>query len=179
MPAGARLLVLQGDITEQETDAIVNAANADLLGGGGVDGAIHRAAGPGLVAVCRGLPERSPGVRCPPGEARITPGFALKADWVIHTVGPVYGEAAAPAATLAASWRSSLALARVHGLQSIAFPAISCGVFGYPAEEAATVAMGVLARAVDGFREIRIVLWGRAMHARWLAVASRSLEAIP
>lgn len=178
LPAGARLHVLHGDITEQDTDAIVNAANEGLSGGGGVDGAIHRAAGPGLLAVCRGLPERSPGVRCPTGEARITPGFALRADWVIHTVGPVYGEAADPAAMLAASWRSSLALARVHGLRSIAFPAISCGVFGYPAEEAATVALGVLARDAAGPGEVRIILWGRAMHARWLAVARRSLEAV-
>ncbi len=118
-------------------DAIVNAANESLLGGGGVDGAIHRAAGPALLAECRQLPELSSGVRCPTGEARITSGYALKAVWVIHTVGPVWqGGGRNEAALLAACYRNVLALARQKGLRSLAFPAISCGVYAYPVAQA-------------------------------------------
>ncbi|MEN5116453.1 O-acetyl-ADP-ribose deacetylase [Luteimonas sp. TWI662] len=136
------LRALHADITRCEVDAIVNAANPSLLGGGGVDGAIHRAAGPALLHACRALPESRPGVRCPTGEARITPGFALPARHVIHTVGPVwqggrYGEPA----LLAACYRNALALARVHGLASIAFPAISCGIYGYPPDAAVAIAV--------------------------------------
>lgn len=171
LPGGARLRVLQGDLTRQSTDAIVNAASPALLGGGGVDGAIHRAAGPGLLAVCRGLPERSPGVRCPTGEARITPGFSLAADWVIHTVGPVYAQDPFPADALAGAWRSSLALARRHGLRSIAFPAISCGVYGYPPDAAADIALGVLAEHAGGLDEVQIVLFGAPMFALWSGAA--------
>jgi O-acetyl-ADP-ribose deacetylase (regulator of RNase III) len=129
------------DITTLCVDAIVNAANERLLGGGGVDGAIHRAAGTRLLEACRRLPELRPGVRCPTGEARITSGFDLPARFVIHTVGPVWhGGTAREHELLAACYRNVLALAAEHGLRSVAFPAISCGVFGYPVEAACAVA---------------------------------------
>lgn len=139
------LAVITADITTLAVDAIVNAANETLLGGGGVDGAIHRAAGPALLAACRALPEVAPGVRCPTGEARITSGFALPAHWVIHTVGPVWhGGSHGEAALLESCHRNALRRARAHGLRRIAFPAISCGVYGYPAPLAAAVALGTL-----------------------------------
>ena len=141
-----RINVVQGDITQQRVDAIVNAANERMLGGGGVDGAIHAAAGPRLLAACRAVPEVRPGVRCPTGEARITPGFDLPARWVIHTVGPVWrGGTAGEPALLAACYRNALALAVEQEARTIAFPAISCGVFGYPPDRAAAVAVTTVA----------------------------------
>ena len=140
-----RIQVVQADITCLAFDAIVNAADPTLLGGGGVDGAIHRAAGPSLLAECRALPEVAPGVRCPTGEARITAGHALPARHVIHTVGPVWrGGESGEAKLLAACYRSSLALANTHALASIAFPAISCGAYGFPPECAAPIAVEVV-----------------------------------
>ena len=134
--------VVQADLTALDVDAVVNAANERMLGGGGVDGAVHRAAGPELLAACRAVPEVRPGVRCPTGEARITPGFRLPARFVIHTVGPVWrGGRAGEADLLASAYRSSLALAAEHGLDSVAFPAISTGVYGYPPDRAARVAV--------------------------------------
>lgn len=131
-----RIRVWQGDITTLAIDAIVNAANASLQGGGGVDGAIHRAAGPELTAFCAGLGG------CPTGEARITPGFRLPARHVIHTVGPVWrGGAHGEPEALAACYLNSLRLAAEHGVRTIAFPAISCGVYGYPIEAAARIAV--------------------------------------
>lgn len=145
------LEVVEDDITTLSVDAIVNAANQSLLGGGGVDGAIHRAAGRRLLDACRKLPEVEPGVRCPTGEARITPGFDLPARHVIHTVGPVWrdGRHGEPE-RLAACYRNSLQLAAEHGLSSIAFPAISCGVYGYPVERAAQVAVRSLRETLAG-----------------------------
>jgi|SRR5688572_11849771 len=137
----SRLEVFQGDIVTLQVDAIVNAANERMLGGGGVDGAIHRAAGPGLLEACRSFPEVRPGVRCPTGESRITAAFRLPARHIIHTAGPVwrggeYGEAE----LLASCYRSALALAQENECRSIAFPAISTGAYGYPADAAAQIA---------------------------------------
>lgn len=139
------LKIITVDITTLHVDAIVNAANPSLLGGGGVDGAIHRAAGPALLDACRRLPESTPGVRCPTGEARITPGFDLPARHVIHTVGPVWqdGTQGEPL-LLERCHRNALRLLREHGLRTIAFPAISCGVYGYPMARAAAVAITAL-----------------------------------
>ena len=136
------ITTIQGDITTLAVDAIVNAANQQMLGGGGVDGAIHRAAGPELYEACLKVPEVRPGVRCPTGEARITPGFKLPAKFVIHTVGPVYYDGLhGEPEKLAACYRNSLALAEANGCRSIAFPCISTGVYGYPLEEAAKIAV--------------------------------------
>ncbi len=134
--------IIQGDITTLAVDAIVNAANQVMLGGGGVDGAIHRVAGYELYKACFKVPEVRPGVRCPTGEARITPGFKLPAKFVIHTVGPVYrdGQHGEPE-KLAACYRNSLALAAENGCTSIAFPCISTGIYGYPIEDAAKIAV--------------------------------------
>ncbi len=135
----------RADITKLKVDAIVNAANERMLGGGGVDGAIHRAAGKQLRAACEAVVEVSPGVRCPTGEARITPGFQLPASYVIHTVGPVWrgGNNAEPQ-LLASCYRSVLSIAEQHALTSLAFPAISCGVYGYPWQAAARIAVDEL-----------------------------------
>jgi O-acetyl-ADP-ribose deacetylase (regulator of RNase III) len=156
-----RLHVVTGDITRQRVDAIVNAANERLLGGGGVDGAIHRAAGPELLEACRAVLEVRPGVRCPTGEARITPGFRLPARFVVHTVGPVWrGGAQVEAELLASCYRESLALAVAHGARSIAFPAISTGIDGYPIEDAAVIAVVetlAFLRAAPDFESIQLV----------------------
>ena len=144
----------QGDITKLDIDCIVNAANKSLLGGGGVDGAIHRAAGPELLRECRGLHG------CETGEAKITGGYNLKARYIIHTVGPIYSGAAQDAVLLGNCYRNSLELAARHGIHSIAFPAISTGVYGYPLEEAVPVALHAIAAWLreHGEYEIEVTL---------------------
>ncbi|BAV65137.1 O-acetyl-ADP-ribose deacetylase [Sphingobium cloacae] len=156
MVGWARWSVLTGDITRCEVDAIVNAANGSLLGGGGVDGAIHRAAGPDLRAECRTLGE------CPVGEARITGAYRLPARHVIHAVGPVWrGGNGDEARLLASCYRSVFHLAREHGLRSLAFPAISTGAHGFPREEAATIAARTVHQELratpDSFRHVMFV----------------------
>ena len=136
--------IIQGDITTLSVDAIVNAANRSLLGGGGVDGAIHRAAGPRLLAECQKIRRTSYLDGLPAGQAVLTKGYDLPAKYVIHTVGPIYDQETDPAGLLAEAYKNSLTVAEEHELKSIAFPAISTGVFGYPKQEAARVVKKVL-----------------------------------
>jgi len=162
-----RLILVQGDITEQRVDAIVNAANGSLLGGGGVDGAIHRRGGPEILAECRALRAGRYRHGLPTGEAVATTAGRLPARRVIHTVGPVWeGGDHGEARLLAAAYRNSLEVARVEGLRAVAFPAISTGVYGYPKGEAARIALesalGVVREHPDAFDELRFVLFSSA-----------------
>lgn len=157
--------VVLGDITRQEVDAIVNAANSSLLGGGGVDGAIHRVAGPQLLQACQKIGG------CPPGEARITPGFRLPSMSVIHTVGPVWrGGDHGEDATLARCYRNTMSLAAQHHVRSIAFPSISTGAYGFPVDRAARIAVRELRDAADRYPDIttvRVVCFGQDTFAAY------------
>ncbi|XXF78040.1 O-acetyl-ADP-ribose deacetylase [Myxococcaceae bacterium GXIMD 01537] len=147
-----RLVLVQGDLTRVSAEAIVNAANSSLLGGGGVDGAIHRAAGPGLLEECRTLGG------CPTGEARLTDGYALPAAHVIHAVGPVWaGGARGEPELLARCYRSVFALVEQHGLRTVAFPSISTGVYGYPIERAAPIALREIRAALERLPQLERV----------------------
>jgi O-acetyl-ADP-ribose deacetylase (regulator of RNase III) len=152
------MLVLQSDITDQAVDAIANAANESLLGGGGVDGAIHRAAGPELLAACRQLGG------CPTGQAKITPGYNLPAQWVIHTVGPVWrGGHHNEDELLASCYRNSLALTLEYDLRTLAFPAISTGVYGFPLERATRIAIAEVSTALTNLpaiEQVRFICFG-------------------
>jgi len=158
----SKIDIVRGDITKLDVDAIVNAANTTLLGGGGVDGAIHRAAGPELLAECRTLSG------CKPGEAKLTRGYRLPARFVIHTVGPVWrgGQRGEPG-TLANCYRNSLQLAAENEIKTIAFPAISCGAYGYPIPEAAQIALKATRDFLatdDSIDKVAFVLWGEDIY---------------
>ena len=154
-----RIQIIQGDITILKSDVIVNAANEQLLGGGGVDGAIHRAAGPELLAACKDIKEEPPGIRCPTGECRITPGFELPSAFVIHTVGPVWkGGRKDEGKALRNCYRGCLSLAEKNDLKTIAFPAISCGVFGYPLKQASEIAIETITSFPTTKSSLRLVL---------------------
>ena len=163
--------IVRGDIVEQAVDAIVNAANSSLLGGGGVDGAIHRAAGPNLLAACEELGG------CETGDAKITPGFRLKAGYVIHAVGPGYRSEPRHAELLASAYRRSLELATEHEVRSIAFPAISTGIYGYPLDKAAAIAVSTVRDYLRDHPEIelvRFVLWHDEAYAAFEAAVASS-----
>ena len=145
--------IMQGDITRLAVDAIVNAANQSLLGGGGVDGAIHRAAGPKLLAECKTIGG------CPTGEARITKGYKLSTQYVIHTVGPVYSGKSEDAGLLTGCYRNSLRLAVENNIKSIAFPAISCGVYGYPINDASKIAVDTAGQFLENHASIKKVIF--------------------
>ena len=161
-----RIVLLEGDITAQQVDAIVNAANSSLLGGGGVDGAIHRAGGPAILEECRRVRATDWPDGLPAGEAVATTGGDLSARWVIHTVGPVYGEVDDAPGLLASCHTASLRVADELGATTVAFPAISTGVYGYPLHEAAPVALRAASEADTDVAEVRFVLFGtRAFEA--------------
>lgn len=162
MSSSAEIDIVRGDITKLDVDAIVDAANTTLLGGGGVDGAIHRAAGPELLAECRTLGG------CRLGEAKITRGYGLPARFVIHTVGPIWrgGKHGEPE-TLANCYRNSLQLAVENGIKTIAFPAVSCGAYGYPIQEAAQIALGTTREFLateERIEKVIFVLWGEEIY---------------
>jgi O-acetyl-ADP-ribose deacetylase (regulator of RNase III) len=157
---GTRIEVVEGDITKQRVDAIVNAANTTLLGGGGVDGAIHRAAGPELLEECRGLGG------CPTGQAKITKGYQLPAKWVIHAVGPVWRDGKHDEDNLLAScYRNSLALAEQNGVKTIAFPSISTGAYGFPMDRAARIAVTEIKKFLErsgSMEKVLLVCFGKS-----------------
>jgi O-acetyl-ADP-ribose deacetylase len=176
---GLRIHLQQGDITRVAADAIVNAANERMLGGGGVDGAIHRAAGPELLEACRRVAEVRPGVRCPTGEARATPAFRLPATYVIHTVGPVYRGASRSGPLLASAHRSCLLLATELGVTTLAFPAVSCGVYRYPLDEAADISLKSCLEPGHSVRGVTFVLFDATTLAVWRSACQRALDNDP
>jgi O-acetyl-ADP-ribose deacetylase (regulator of RNase III) len=156
-----RIVLVEGDITEQEADAVVNAANSSLMGGGGVDGAIHRKGGPTILEECKKLRAADWPDGLPTGKAVATTGGRLPARWVIHTVGPVYATSEDRSGLLASCHTESLRVADELGARTVAFPAISTGVYGYPLDEAAPVAVDAVRHADTSVQEVRFVLFGR------------------
>ena len=168
---GGLIHLIKGDITQWSGDAIVNAANPRMLGGGGVDGAIHRAAGPELRLACQAVPEVAPNVRCPTGEARITKAFGtLKCDWVIHSVGPIYKNEATSAPLLSSAYAAVFTLANSNHISSIALPAISCGVYGYPLDDAAEIALEAAVAAPESVNRITFVLFNESAYTAFADV---------
>lgn len=159
--ATPHLTLVQGDITEQDVDAVVNAANSSLLGGGGVDGAIHRKGGPDILSECRELRASRYGTGLPTGQAVATTAGRLPARWVIHTVGPVHSRQEDRSGLLASCHRESLGVARELGARTVAFPAISTGVYRWPVADAARIAVRTLRAEGEGFDELRLVLFDR------------------
>jgi O-acetyl-ADP-ribose deacetylase (regulator of RNase III) len=165
-----RISLVLGDITEQIVDAIVNAANSSLLGGGGVDGAIHRRGGPQILEECRALRAGRLGGGLPTGKAVATTAGRLPARWVIHTVGPVYSATVDRGELLVACYRESLRVADELGARSVAFPAVSAGVYGWPADDAARVAVETVKATTTDVEEVRFVLFSQMMHDQFAAV---------
>jgi len=168
-----RITVVEGDLTTEAVDAVVNAANSSLLGGGGVDGAIHRAGGPEILAACRALRAGPWPDGLPTGQAVATTAGRLPARWVIHTVGPVYAHEDDPAGLLASCHVESLRVADELGAATVAFPAISCGVYGYPVDEAAPVAVAAVRDTPTSVQEVRFVLRGADTVRAWERSLSR------
>ncbi|MGW2008127.1 O-acetyl-ADP-ribose deacetylase [Streptomyces sp. C10] len=164
------LTLIQGDITEQAVDAVVNAANSSLLGGGGVDGAIHRRGGPEILDACRDLRAAQYGRGLPTGQAVATTAGLLPARWVIHTVGPVYSETEDRSALLASCYRESLRIADELGARTVAFPAISTGVYRWPMEEAARIAVETVRDTETAVEEVRFVLFDEQAYAVFAAL---------
>ncbi|KAG7569938.1 Macro domain [Arabidopsis thaliana x Arabidopsis arenosa] len=174
------LKIVKGDITkwsvDSSSDAIVTPANERMLGGGGADGAIHRAAGPQLRAACYEVPEVRPGVRCPTGEARVTPGFNLPASRVIHTAGPIYDSDVNPQESLTNAYKNSLRVAKENNIKYIAFPAISCGIYGYPFDEAAAIGISTIKQFSNDFKEVHFVLFADDIFSVWVNKAKEVLQ---
>ena len=168
-PTNAPVTVVQGDITEQDVDAVVNAANSSLMGGGGVDGAIHRKGGPDILAECRELRASRYKEGLPTGQAVATTAGRLPARWVIHTVGPVWTKSEDRSELLASCYRESLRVARELGARTVAFPAISAGVYGWPMEDAARIAVATVREEAEGFDEVRFVLFDKRAYDAFAA----------
>ncbi|MBA0751245.1 hypothetical protein Gogos_000184 [Gossypium gossypioides] len=170
-----RLWLLPHGDSSDDNHLQVNPANPRMLGGGGADGAIHRAAGPELKEACYKVPEVQPGIRCPTGEARITPGFKLPASHVIHTVGPIYDSDKDPKGSLRNAYKNCLTVAKENNIKYIAFPSISCGVYGYPYEEAATVALSTIKEFANDIKEVHFVLFADDIYDIWTKKAKELL----
>lgn len=174
------LALQRGDITkwrvDGKTDGIVNAANTRMLGGGGVDGAIHRVAGPDLYEACLKLPFVGKGIRCLTGNAVITKGFRLPVSKIVHTVGPMYDDNETSGPLLESSYKNSLSLAVSNGIKYLAFPAISCGIYGYPYDEAAEIALNTVNEHSAGLKEVHFVLFEEGSWVQWLSKACRSFQ---
>jgi O-acetyl-ADP-ribose deacetylase len=168
-----RITLVQGDITDQAVDAIVNAANSSLLGGGGVDGAIHRKGGPEILAACRALRGSHYGKGLPTGQAVATPAGRLPARWVIHTVGPVYSASTDRSDLLASCYRESLRVADELGARTLAFPAVSAGIYGWPMDDAVRIAVETVGQTPSQVDEARFVLFTPGAYAAFEAVVER------